>query len=492
MPGRDRPLAHPPRPPDAARRVDGRRGDGVTRDDRRTRLRPRSPTCCRPTSTTSSPTAERAAVEARLEESAEWRAELAEVESATRDRARPARRATRPPGSGTACSRTWNPRPPRSSRHPKPRSRPGADHRGARRAARRPRDVAARPPGWPAPRRRWPRSSWSSSMPGQRTVKPNVTAVATQHGASTANSGDPISGLVPVGVLGVRADDRTAHAPPLACVAARAGGARRAAVGGRALHVRGCASRTPAPRRELVEQMRAAPLAYDFAGVVESSGVTARRCSAATVTVSWRRRQHRGRRRPGRVVDDGATTYVLGKSGWTSVGVTATPANLPRRGSRMEAHVAAGPTIAGRPTTTCSRRATATGRGAEAGRSTRRPICCCERQVRDHGRLERSLKFTALTVGAGGRRPRRHADRRRPPSSSVPDGFRAPRDAGRRLRARGDHGSSTAACSSRTATGCSRVSILEQRGALDWDALPAGGNELRDRRAPGAALHRAR
>ena len=39
------------------------------------------------------------------------------------------------------------------------------------------------------------------ALPGQRTVKPNVTAVATQHGASTANSGDPISGLVPVGVV---------------------------------------------------------------------------------------------------------------------------------------------------------------------------------------------------------------------------------------------------------------------------------------------------
>ena len=39
------------------------------------------------------------------------------------------------------------------------------------------------------------------ALPGRHTVKPNVTAVATQHGASTSNSGDPISGLLPVGLV---------------------------------------------------------------------------------------------------------------------------------------------------------------------------------------------------------------------------------------------------------------------------------------------------
>jgi anti-sigma factor RsiW len=38
-------------------------------------------------------------------------------------------------------------------------------------------------------------------IPGREQVRPNVTAVATQHGASSAEVGDPISGLVPLGPL---------------------------------------------------------------------------------------------------------------------------------------------------------------------------------------------------------------------------------------------------------------------------------------------------
>ncbi len=38
-------------------------------------------------------------------------------------------------------------------------------------------------------------------IPGREQVAPNVTAVATQHGASSADVGDPISGLVPLGPL---------------------------------------------------------------------------------------------------------------------------------------------------------------------------------------------------------------------------------------------------------------------------------------------------
>jgi len=38
-------------------------------------------------------------------------------------------------------------------------------------------------------------------IPGRTSVRPNVTAVATQHGASTAKLGDSISSLAPVGPL---------------------------------------------------------------------------------------------------------------------------------------------------------------------------------------------------------------------------------------------------------------------------------------------------
>jgi anti-sigma factor RsiW len=38
-------------------------------------------------------------------------------------------------------------------------------------------------------------------VPGRTSVRPNVTAVATQHGASTSKLGDSISSLAPVGPL---------------------------------------------------------------------------------------------------------------------------------------------------------------------------------------------------------------------------------------------------------------------------------------------------
>ncbi len=41
-------------------------------------------------------------------------------------------------------------------------------------------------------------------VPGRTSVRPNVTAVATQHGATTSNVGDSISSLVPMGPLAGR------------------------------------------------------------------------------------------------------------------------------------------------------------------------------------------------------------------------------------------------------------------------------------------------
>ena len=142
--------------------------------------------------------AERAAVEARLEVSADWRAELAEVESARNIvRGLPARDA--PPGF-------WD----RVLAHVEAEPDTGSEIDAAAEVA----------PAVPITSARGTRTSrgrvvtWMAgaaaavaavvvvvAMPGQRTVKPNVTAVVAQHGASTSNSSDPISGLVPMGVV---------------------------------------------------------------------------------------------------------------------------------------------------------------------------------------------------------------------------------------------------------------------------------------------------
>ncbi len=146
---------------------------------------------------------ERAAVEARLEASAEWRAELSEVESArTIVRGLPTRDA--PPGfwdrvlahvEAEADTDAEIEAPAAEVAPAVPITRAPGTRRGTR--TRRGRVVT------------WVAGAAAAvaavvvvvALPGQRTVKPNVTAVATQHGASTSNSADPISGLVPVGVV---------------------------------------------------------------------------------------------------------------------------------------------------------------------------------------------------------------------------------------------------------------------------------------------------
>ena len=139
--------------------------------------------------------AERAAVDARLEESAEWRAELDEVRAARDVAAGRCPSATRRPGSGTAVARSVDTDDDDRRRRRAGRAdRLRADHRGARRAAawalvwRRP----------PRPSRPWSRSSW---CPDRSEVSPNVAAVVAQHGAQGSDVGDPMSMLAPVGPL---------------------------------------------------------------------------------------------------------------------------------------------------------------------------------------------------------------------------------------------------------------------------------------------------
>jgi anti-sigma factor RsiW len=143
--------------------------------------------------------AERAAVEARLAESAEWRAELAEVQSA--------RAIVRALGTREAPPDFWA----SVVAHVNALDDIAADLEQGD-------DVPAPVPITAARGRRaasrWSRLGWVAGaaaavaalvvvvlLPNRNSVKPNVTAVVTQHGASTSDAGDPISGLAPVGPL---------------------------------------------------------------------------------------------------------------------------------------------------------------------------------------------------------------------------------------------------------------------------------------------------
>jgi anti-sigma factor RsiW len=139
---------------------------------------------------------ERAAVEARLEVSAAWRDELAEVRTA-RDALRglPAREA--PAGF-------WDAVHARVVADDDDRADAEAD-------AVVPITVAPITAAKARPRRRWAWVAASAAavaavvaivvVPHRSEVSPNVAAVVAQHGAQGSDHGDPVSMLAPVGPL---------------------------------------------------------------------------------------------------------------------------------------------------------------------------------------------------------------------------------------------------------------------------------------------------
>jgi anti-sigma factor RsiW len=129
--------------------------------------------------------AERAEVDAQLEQSAEWRAELAEV--------RAARDALRALPERDAPEGFWD-----------------RVHAGV--AADDDDEVVV--PISAAPSKRRVRWEWIAAaaaavaavvavivVPHRNEVAPNVTAVVAQHGAQGSDSGDPVTVLAPVGPL---------------------------------------------------------------------------------------------------------------------------------------------------------------------------------------------------------------------------------------------------------------------------------------------------
>ena len=134
----------------------------------------------------------RDAVEARLAESPEWRAELAEV--------RAAREAVRGLPNLQAPAGFWD----------RVLTTVGATDDAS------PQHTDA-PPAAPTPlhtRRAWRRAPWFAvaaavvvgvvaiiAVPHRSSVTPDVTAVVAQHGAQGSDAGDPVTMLAPVGPL---------------------------------------------------------------------------------------------------------------------------------------------------------------------------------------------------------------------------------------------------------------------------------------------------
>jgi len=142
---------------------------------------------------------EGARVENRLAASPEWRAELDDVRIA-RDALRSLEVGAEPDGFWDRVEAAVAAAPDTAGAGDRSETEPAIatgvtrldDHRGRRRSRRR---LVA-----------WASGGVAAALvfgamfviPGRRQVRPNVAAVVTHHGATSANQGDPISGLVPI------------------------------------------------------------------------------------------------------------------------------------------------------------------------------------------------------------------------------------------------------------------------------------------------------
>ncbi len=176
-----------------------------------------------------------------------------------------------------------------------------------------------------------------------------------------------------------------------------------------------------------------------------------------------------------RVFDRDGLTYYRGKLGWQSALIGPDPRNVPPADHAWTLTLKVGPTVAGRPTqVVVAERRTGTPAlrlfaDTETGLLLRREV------LDTRGHVERSVEFTDFTLTP--------ATELRAPSgvspdyarrlTDVPEGFAVPRaPSGYVLVSRSQHDGVVELLYT---DGLFTVSVFEQRGDLDWDALPKGG-----------------
>jgi hypothetical protein len=244
----------------------------------------------------------------------------------------------------------------------------------------------------------------------------------------------------------------------------------------------GAASAPSADAREaarLVTRTRDAASQYAFSGTATVRWNTGNGTRRATVQVHDADGSIEIVSAQGRIIDQGRHTYLRDPRtapGWTSVLVEPTARDLPAPGSHWELSTRAGRTVAGRATTVViAERPDGTpvqrlfvddDTGLLLGREVIGP----------KGGVERSVVFDDVAIGAAGAAvdaPTGVATETAPRLSSVPSGYRAPSStSGYDLVTRSRHPDGVLLFYS---DGLFTVSVLEQKGDLDWGALPKGG-----------------
>jgi MucB/RseB N-terminal domain len=225
---------------------------------------------------------------------------------------------------------------------------------------------------------------------------------------------------------------------------------------------------------QLVEQMHAAPAALRFTGVLQLTWIDRGERKDLTVDIADDRGVIEITSGDTRVFDRGTHTYFENGIGWSSA-VIEDRAATPPADHRWPLAVGAGPTVAGRPTQVVE----ATRRdGTPAQRLflDRDTGLLLRREVLDaRGRVQRSLTFVELEIDgvAEVEPPRGVETEKAQPLGDVPDGYEAPAAPGGYVlvgRSRHPNGIEL-----RYSDGLFAVSVLQQRGDLDWDALPDRG-----------------
>jgi sigma-E factor negative regulatory protein RseB len=224
----------------------------------------------------------------------------------------------------------------------------------------------------------------------------------------------------------------------------------------------------------LVAQMRTAPDSLRFTGVLELTWVDHGERKARSVDIADDRGAIEITSNGTRVFDEGTHTYFENGIGWSSA-LVEDRAATPRADHRWPLTVEAGPMVAGRPTQVVAA-TRADGTPAQRLFLDRATGLLLRRQVLDaNGRVERSLTFVDLTIDgvAEVEPPSGVRTEKARPLEEVPSGYEAPTKPGGYVLV--GRSRRTSGIELRYSDGLFAVSVVEQRGELDWDGLPARG-----------------
>jgi hypothetical protein len=180
------------------------------------------------------------------------------------------------------------------------------------------------------------------------------------------------------------------------------------------------------------------------------------------------------------IIDQGRRTYLREHLGWTGALIEPAAGPLPDPDRHWRLATGASRRVAGRPATVVV--ASRAG-GTPAQRlfvDDATGLVLAREVLGPDGRVQRSVRFVSVDIGAPATAvtaPKGVHSRNAEELSSVPDGYHAPRSVdGYELVTRSRHPDGVLLFYS---DGLFTASVFEQKGELDWDALPGGGTDTR-------------